>query len=182
MTGSARYWRAIPQRYRYEAAKCDGCGEVYFPPRLVCRQCKGRKFTKTVLAQTGQVECREAEQRLAGRRCRRSARLVPSRWTGCAAPAAGQHLQSVVRTSAPGRSSRSARTKAPGRRSPTSPALPASSDALGSPKPPRAGCSKWVMKSSEVRPIAPTVLARGTSRPRPGAVHEQVAALSRDCP
>jgi scaffold protein (connect acetoacetyl-CoA thiolase and HMG-CoA synthase) len=56
MIGSARYWREIPQRYRYEAAKCDSCGETHFPPRLVCRQCKGRKFTKTILAQTGEVE------------------------------------------------------------------------------------------------------------------------------
>ena len=56
MTGSARYWREIPQRYRYEAAKCDGCGQVHFPPRLVCRQCKGRKFSKTVLAQDGVVD------------------------------------------------------------------------------------------------------------------------------
>jgi len=56
MIGSARYWREIPQRYRYEAAKCDSCGEMHFPPRLVCRQCKGRKFTKTILAQTGEVE------------------------------------------------------------------------------------------------------------------------------
>lgn len=56
MIGSARYWREIPQRYRYEAAQCDACGQVHFPPRLVCRQCKGRKFTKTNLAATGAVE------------------------------------------------------------------------------------------------------------------------------
>ena len=28
MTGSARYWREIPQRYRYEAARCTNCGKV----------------------------------------------------------------------------------------------------------------------------------------------------------
>jgi hypothetical protein len=56
MIGSARYWREIPQRYRYEAAKCDACGHVHFPPRLVCQKCKGRKFTTTNLAQTGVVE------------------------------------------------------------------------------------------------------------------------------
>ena len=56
MIGSARYWREIPQRYRYEAAKCDGCGEIHFPPRLVCRKCKARKFSKTTLAQTGVVD------------------------------------------------------------------------------------------------------------------------------
>jgi hypothetical protein len=56
MTGSARYWREIPQRYRYEAAKCTQCGKVYFPPRLVCRECRGREFTTTTLAKTGEVE------------------------------------------------------------------------------------------------------------------------------
>ncbi len=56
MIGSPRYWREMPQRYRYEAAKCDGCGKVFFPPRLVCNQCRGRKFSKAILAQTGTVE------------------------------------------------------------------------------------------------------------------------------
>ena len=56
MSTSARYWREIPQRYRYEAAKCTGCGAVYFPPRLVCAECKGRTFEKVVLANTGKVE------------------------------------------------------------------------------------------------------------------------------
>jgi len=56
MIGSARYWREIPQRYRYEAAKCTQCGHVHFPPRLVCRECRGRKFETTELAKTGQVE------------------------------------------------------------------------------------------------------------------------------
>ncbi len=56
MIGSARYWREIPQRYRYEAAKCNGCGKVFFPPRTVCNSCRGREFTKHILAQTGTVE------------------------------------------------------------------------------------------------------------------------------
>ncbi|MBI3183395.1 MAG: Zn-ribbon domain-containing OB-fold protein [Myxococcales bacterium] len=56
MIGLARHWREIPQRYRYEAARCDKCSAVYFPPRLVCSKCRGREFTKTVLPQTGKVE------------------------------------------------------------------------------------------------------------------------------
>ena len=56
MIGPARYWREIPQRYRYEAAKCTGCDKVHFPPRLVCSGCQGRKFEKTTLARTGSVE------------------------------------------------------------------------------------------------------------------------------
>jgi len=54
--GSARYWREIPQRYRYEAAKCARCGKVFFPPRLVCNGCRGREFEPVRLAQTGSVE------------------------------------------------------------------------------------------------------------------------------
>jgi hypothetical protein len=56
MTGSARYWREIPQRYRTEAAKCTQCGKVHFPPRLVCRECRGREFTPATLAKSGEVE------------------------------------------------------------------------------------------------------------------------------
>ena len=56
MIGSPRYWREIPQRYRYEAEKCSKCGKVSFPPRLVCRECGGRSFGKTTLAQRGVIE------------------------------------------------------------------------------------------------------------------------------
>jgi uncharacterized OB-fold protein len=56
MVGSARYWREIPQRYRYEAAKCDKCGKVFFPPRQVCSGCRGQKFSNVILAQSGTVE------------------------------------------------------------------------------------------------------------------------------
>jgi uncharacterized OB-fold protein len=56
MIGSARYWREIPQRYRYEAAKCTKCSKISFPPRLVCSGCRGREFEQTTLAQTGVVE------------------------------------------------------------------------------------------------------------------------------
>jgi len=56
MIGSARYWREIPQRYRYEAAKCEACGKVHFPPRLVCSACRGTSFTTVTLAQEGAIE------------------------------------------------------------------------------------------------------------------------------
>ena len=52
---SAKYWREIPQRYRMEAAKCSGCGAISFPPRLVCSECRGRKFEPVVLAKEGKV-------------------------------------------------------------------------------------------------------------------------------
>ena len=53
MPTPSRYWREIPQRYRYEAAKCAKCGFVCFPPRLVCPECGAREFTAVKLAQTG---------------------------------------------------------------------------------------------------------------------------------
>jgi uncharacterized OB-fold protein len=56
MIGSARQWRETPQRYRYEAARCTGCGHVHFPPRTVCRRCQGRKFEKATLAGEGTLE------------------------------------------------------------------------------------------------------------------------------
>ena len=56
MIGPVRYWREIPQRYRYEAARCSGCGKVFFPPRLVCNACRGREFKQVILPQAGTLE------------------------------------------------------------------------------------------------------------------------------
>jgi uncharacterized OB-fold protein len=49
------YWRAIPQRYRYEASKCTGCGKLFFPPRLICDECKSREFENVNLNTEGKV-------------------------------------------------------------------------------------------------------------------------------
>jgi uncharacterized OB-fold protein len=56
MSTSARYWREIPQRYRLEAAKCKGCGTVWFPPRLICAECGKRDFEDVKLSDTGTVK------------------------------------------------------------------------------------------------------------------------------
>jgi uncharacterized OB-fold protein len=56
MIGSARYWRETPQRYRYEAGRCLGCGQTYFPPRRVCGRCRGRRFEKAILRGEGTLE------------------------------------------------------------------------------------------------------------------------------
>ncbi len=53
---SPRYWREMPQRYRYEAAKCKKCGKVLFPPRLVCPSCRAREFDKININNSGRVE------------------------------------------------------------------------------------------------------------------------------
>ena len=50
---SPRYHREIPQRYRLEAGKCKKCGEVSFPPRLVCPNCKSQEFQTVRLNDEG---------------------------------------------------------------------------------------------------------------------------------
>ncbi len=55
MANPARYWREIPQRYRLEAGKCKSCGEVYFPPRLVCANCGERHFETVKLSEEGHL-------------------------------------------------------------------------------------------------------------------------------
>ena len=47
--------RNTPQRYRMEASKCQKCGKVFFPPRLICDDCKGRKFKPYTLPIEGTV-------------------------------------------------------------------------------------------------------------------------------
>jgi len=55
MSTSARYWREIPQRYRYEGARCKGGGKVWFPPRLICAECGKKDFEQVTLADRGKV-------------------------------------------------------------------------------------------------------------------------------
>ena len=51
----AKYWREVPQRYRFEAKKCKKCGNIAFPPRLVCPECGGREFEDHILKDTGKL-------------------------------------------------------------------------------------------------------------------------------
>ena len=37
-----RYWRLKNQRYRMRGKKCIDCGNLSFPPRIVCPKCKSR--------------------------------------------------------------------------------------------------------------------------------------------
>ncbi len=52
---SPRYHREIPQRYRLEAGKCKKCGKIFFPPRLICNNCKNREFEKVKLSEEGKI-------------------------------------------------------------------------------------------------------------------------------
>jgi uncharacterized OB-fold protein len=51
----ARVAREFPSRFRLEAARCEKCGAVTFPPRLVCPSCRGRKFATVPLEPEGKV-------------------------------------------------------------------------------------------------------------------------------
>ena len=51
----ARLHREIPHRYRMEAGKCKKCGKVYFPHRLICRDCKGREFETIHISEHGKL-------------------------------------------------------------------------------------------------------------------------------
>jgi uncharacterized OB-fold protein len=52
---AARHWREIPRRYRLEAGKCTKCGKVFFPPRLICDECRSRDFETIRLPEDGEI-------------------------------------------------------------------------------------------------------------------------------
>jgi uncharacterized OB-fold protein len=52
---SPRYWREVPNRFRLEAARCEGCGKIAFPARKICPSCRGDKLEKLVLSRKGKV-------------------------------------------------------------------------------------------------------------------------------
>ncbi|OWT33485.1 transcriptional regulator [Methanobrevibacter sp. 87.7] len=40
MTDTVRVWRHIQQRYNLIGSKCTNCGRVFFPPRVICPDCR----------------------------------------------------------------------------------------------------------------------------------------------
>ena len=40
MSDTVRTWRHIQQRYNLIGSKCNTCGEVFFPARVVCPNCR----------------------------------------------------------------------------------------------------------------------------------------------
>lgn len=50
-----RYSREIPQRFRLEAGKCNKCGYLAFPPRLVCPECGHKEFNTVNLKPEGSI-------------------------------------------------------------------------------------------------------------------------------
>ena len=55
MISPGRSWREFPQRYRLEAAKCEECEKIHYPPRVVCSKCGGSTFENITLPREGKV-------------------------------------------------------------------------------------------------------------------------------
>lgn len=41
-----RFWREIKQRYQGIGVKCENCGQIYFPPREICPECRRKSFKR----------------------------------------------------------------------------------------------------------------------------------------
>lgn len=51
-----RGWRHIPQRYNLIGSKCTHCGEVYFPKRVICPECRRKgKLEDIKLSGNGKI-------------------------------------------------------------------------------------------------------------------------------
>ncbi|MEM4723634.1 MAG: Zn-ribbon domain-containing OB-fold protein [Candidatus Hadarchaeum sp.] len=50
------YWREIPRRYRMEASQCRSCGSTFYPPRVVCAECRAEQLDTVRLPMRGVVE------------------------------------------------------------------------------------------------------------------------------
>jgi len=50
-----RYAREIPQRYRFEAARCRQCRKISFPPRAVCAGCGSESSEPASLSDHGKI-------------------------------------------------------------------------------------------------------------------------------
>lgn len=50
-----RTWRYRSSRYRIEVSKCNSCGVLHYPPRIVCDKCGSRKLSRMVLNESGRI-------------------------------------------------------------------------------------------------------------------------------
>ena len=50
-----RIWRYKTSRYRIEASKCNKCGALHYPPRIVCNKCGSRELSRISLNEEGKV-------------------------------------------------------------------------------------------------------------------------------
>ena len=48
MSDIVRTWRHIPQRYNLIGSKCTTCGKTYFPPRVLCPECRRKGVIENI--------------------------------------------------------------------------------------------------------------------------------------
>ncbi len=51
----SRHWREFSSHYKLEGKKCEECGEIHFPPRDVCSECKSTELSNYELKGKGEV-------------------------------------------------------------------------------------------------------------------------------
>lgn len=49
------YLNTVEQRYRLVGKRCQGCGTIFFPPRLICLECGQRKMEDIKLSGNGTI-------------------------------------------------------------------------------------------------------------------------------
>ncbi len=56
-----RFWREIPQRYNLQASQCGACEAMFFPPRVVCPECRrdsiGKMAARNLSGKATILEC-----------------------------------------------------------------------------------------------------------------------------
>lgn len=56
MAGIAETWRRMKHRYNLYGAKCENCKGVYFPPRIICPNCRRKgKMADEKLSGCGKI-------------------------------------------------------------------------------------------------------------------------------
>jgi len=49
------YWRNVRYKYRLIGTRCKKCGNVTYPPRVVCPKCRSREMEKIELPRRGKL-------------------------------------------------------------------------------------------------------------------------------
>lgn len=49
------YLNTVEQRYRLGGKRCEKCGAIFFPPRLICSECGHKRMQKIKLSGNGTV-------------------------------------------------------------------------------------------------------------------------------
>ncbi len=50
-----RTWRLQDQRYRLQGSRCSACGDLQFPPRIICPKCRSQELAPYQFSGKGTV-------------------------------------------------------------------------------------------------------------------------------